>query len=62
VQARAAEPAAAETACCSFLTLTLTAVAGSLVLDVAVPAAHLPTLDALADYADASIASAAAAR
>ena len=60
--ARAAELAAAETACCSFFTFTLIAVAGSLVLDVAVPAAQLATLDALADHAAASIAAASEAR
>jgi hypothetical protein len=52
----AAELAAAETACCSFFTFTLTATAGRLVLDVAVPAAHLQVLDALADRAAASLA------
>jgi hypothetical protein len=53
---RVAQLAATETACCSFFTFTLTATAGSLVLDVAVPAAQLPVLDALAARAAASIA------
>jgi hypothetical protein len=52
--ARAAELAAAETACCSFFTFTLTAAAGSLVLDVAVPPAELAILEGLADHAAAS--------
>ena len=38
----------AETECCSFFTFTLTAAAGSLVLDVTVPPAHTAALDALA--------------
>lgn len=54
---RVAELAAAETACCSFFTFTLTATAGSLVLDVTVPAAQLPVLDALAARAEASVVS-----
>jgi len=53
---RIAELAAAETACCSFFTFTLTATAGSLLLDVAVPAAQLPVLDALAERAVANLA------
>ena len=52
---RVAELAAAETACCSFFTFTLTATAGSLVSDAAVPVAQLPVLDALAARAAASI-------
>jgi hypothetical protein len=51
---RIAELAAAETSCCSFFTFTLTATAGSLVLDVDVPAAQLPVLDALAERAAAN--------
>jgi hypothetical protein len=53
---RVAELAAAETSCCSFFTFTLTAVAGRLVLDVAVPVAQLPVLDALAERAAANLA------
>jgi hypothetical protein len=53
---RVAELAAAETACCSFFTFTLTATAGRLVLDVAVPAAQLAVLDALAGRAAANLA------
>jgi|SRR5450755_252331 len=51
VAVRAAELMAAETACCSFFTFTLTATNGRLVLDVAVPAAHVGVLAALADRA-----------
>jgi len=43
-----AELVAAETECCSFFTFTLTATAGSLVLDIRVPAAHAGVLDSLA--------------
>jgi len=46
--ARSAELAAAETACCSFFTFTLTITGGSLVLEVTVPAPHAAVLDALA--------------
>ncbi len=53
---RVAELAAAETSCCSFFTFTLTATAGSLVLDVAVPTAQITVLDALADRATANLA------
>jgi hypothetical protein len=53
---RVAALAAEETSCCSFFTFTLTAAAGSLVLDVAVPAAHLSVLDALAERAAANVA------
>lgn len=53
---RIAALVAAETACCSFFTFTLTASAGSLVLDVAVPATQLPVLDALAARAADSLA------
>ena len=58
---RAAELAAAETQCCSFFTFTLTAAAGSLVLDVAVPLAQLTLLDAVADHAATAAASVAEA-
>jgi hypothetical protein len=51
---RAAELAAAETACCSFFTFILTATGGRLTLEVAVPAAHTGALDALADRAAAA--------
>jgi hypothetical protein len=51
IAGRAAELATAETACCSFFTFTLTAAAGSLVLEITVPAAHLEVLDALAGRA-----------
>jgi hypothetical protein len=54
VAARAAGLAAAETACCSFFTFALTVAAGSLVLDVTVPVAQLPALDALAERATAA--------
>lgn len=50
---RAAELAFAETACCSFFTFTLTAAANRLLLEIAVPDAHLPALAALADRATA---------
>jgi hypothetical protein len=53
--ARVAALAAAETACCSFFTFTLTVAAGSLALDVEVPAAQRDVLDALAEHAAASI-------
>jgi hypothetical protein len=54
--ARVAALAAAETSCCSFFTFTLTASAGSLSLDVVVPPAQLPVLDALAERASANLA------
>jgi hypothetical protein len=53
--ARVAALAAAETSCCSFFTFTLTAAAGSLSLDVVVPPAQLPVLDALAERAMANL-------
>jgi hypothetical protein len=53
---RVAELAAAETSCCSFFTFTLTAAAGSLTLDVVVPAAQLSVLDALGERAAANLA------
>jgi hypothetical protein len=55
VAGRVAELAAAETLCCSFFTFTLTAGAGSLVLDVAVPVPQLAVLDALAERAAANL-------
>ncbi|MFB4289524.1 hypothetical protein ACBI99_17905 [Nonomuraea sp. ATR24] len=45
--ARAAELAARENGCCSFFTFGLSIAAGSLTLDVAVPAEHVEVLDAL---------------
>ena len=53
--ARVAALAAAETSCCSFFTFMLTATAGSLSLDVVVPPAQLPVLDALAGRATANL-------
>lgn len=61
IAARAAGLAAAETACCSFFTFALTAAAGSLVLDVTVPVAQLPVLDALTERAAAAVAGISAA-
>jgi hypothetical protein len=61
IAARAAALAAAETACCSFFTFALIATAGSLVLDITVPVAQLPVLDALTERAIAAVAGAAAA-
>jgi hypothetical protein len=55
VAARAAGLAAAETVCCSFFTFALTATAGSLILDITVPVAQLPVLDALTERATAAI-------
>lgn len=51
--ARAAELAARENQCCTFFTFTLT-FSEELTLDVAVPAEHVPVLDALAARAKAS--------
>ncbi|RJL35457.1 hypothetical protein D5H75_01180 [Bailinhaonella thermotolerans] len=45
---RAAELVARETRCCSFFTFVLTAGAGRVSLEIGVPAAHTPVLDALA--------------
>jgi hypothetical protein len=56
IAARTAALAAAETACCSFFTFALIATAGSLVLDITVPDAQLPVLDALSERASAAIA------
>ena len=50
---------AAETGCCSFFTFILTASAGCLVLEVAVPGQHIGVLDALAAYASAAAGPAA---
>ncbi len=61
VAAKAAGLAAAETACCSFFTFALTAAAGSLVLDITVPAAQLPVLDALTARATATVSGISAA-
>jgi hypothetical protein len=47
VAAQAADLAVRETQCCSFFTFSLTAVAGRLQLDVAVPETQVPVLDAL---------------
>lgn len=52
---RAAELAVAETACCSFFTFTLTAAADRLLLEVAVPDAHVPALAALAGLATGQV-------
>jgi hypothetical protein len=52
---RTAELISAETECCSFFTFTLTAAAGSLSLEVAVPPAHVAVLDALAERAGSSV-------
>src|SRR5262249_50608220 len=52
---RTAELISAETECCSFFTFTLTATAGSLVLDVAVPQSQTSALDALAERAGSSL-------
>jgi hypothetical protein len=51
---RTAELMAAETQCCSFFVFTLTASAGSLVLDIRVPGAHADVLDGLAARAAAA--------
>ncbi len=51
VAGQVAELAAAETECCSFFTFTLTVGAGSLLLDIAVPAGRTGILDALARQA-----------
>jgi hypothetical protein len=59
VAGRAAELVAAETGCCSFFTFTLTAAAGRLALEIAVPAPHIAVLDALADRAVAAAGTAA---
>lgn len=48
VAARAADLVVRETACCSFFVFTLTASAGRVTLDVAVPDANVNVLDALA--------------
>ncbi len=61
VAAKAAGLAAAETACCSFFTFALTAAAGSLVLDISVPVAQFPVLDALAKRATVAVSANSAA-
>jgi hypothetical protein len=45
---RMAALAAAEIACCSFFTFTMTLTGGTLTLDVSVPGQHAAMLDALA--------------
>jgi hypothetical protein len=54
VAARAAELAMAEAACCSFFTFNVQVAAQRLILDIAVPPAHVEALDALATAATAS--------
>jgi len=49
VAARVADLLVRESDCCSFFTFTLTATAGTLLLEVAVPPAHVQVLDALVD-------------
>ena len=49
VAARVADLLVRETDCCSFFTFTLTATDGTLLLEVAVPPAHVEVLDAIAD-------------
>lgn len=56
----AAEPTARdltarETACCSFFTFTVTPAGDALTVEVTVPPAHVPVLDALAARAAAGI-------
>lgn len=53
VAARTADLVVRESACCSFFTFTLVVTRGELVLEVAVPPAHVDVLDALADRARA---------
>jgi hypothetical protein len=59
VAGRAAELAAAETACCSFFTFTLTISGGGLVVEISVPGARVAVLDALAARAEAAARTAA---
>jgi hypothetical protein len=54
IAGRTARLVATETACCSFFTFTMTATAGHLTLEVAVPPAQASVLDALADRAAAA--------
>ncbi len=54
VAGRAAELAAVETSCCSFLTFALTASGGMLSLEVEVPGQYIEVLDALAARASAA--------
>jgi hypothetical protein len=56
VAAQAAELAVRETQCCSFFTFSLTATAGRLHLDVAVPETQVPVLDALIDRVERATA------
>jgi hypothetical protein len=56
VAGRAAELAAAETACCSFFTFTLTVANDSLLLDITVPDSQIAVLDALGRRAAAAAA------
>lgn len=51
VAANAAALLVQETACCSFFAFTLTATGGQLLLEVAVPPAHITVLEALASRA-----------
>ncbi|WP_207947325.1 hypothetical protein [Actinomadura sp. 7K507] len=53
VAGRAAELAARETGCCSFVTFTLTATGGDLALHVSVGDRHIEVLDVLAARATA---------
>ncbi|WP_244843791.1 hypothetical protein [Actinocatenispora sera] len=55
VAARLADLAMRECSCCSFFGFTLRMSDGRLLLDVEVPAAHLPVLDALAARATSAI-------
>lgn len=52
VAGRVADLAAAETACCSFFTFTLTVTEGRLTLEVTVPPPYTGVLDAVAARAD----------
>jgi hypothetical protein len=56
VAARAADLVARESGCCGFFTFTLTISDGTLLLDVAVPAAQAEVLDALASRATSASA------
>lgn len=57
VAAQAADLVVRETECCSFFTFTLKATGGTVLLDVAVPAAQVEVLDGLAVRAAAGIGS-----
>lgn len=52
VAAHAADLVVRETQCCSFFTFSLTATAGRLHLDVAVPESQVPVLDALVGWVE----------